>query len=372
MGIYKPKGCKVWWISFTHKSRQVRRSTETSDKRLAEKVHAKIQTQIVEGKWFEKPKGEDKTLSELFERYISEYTVHNKAKRTIRLEKGWARNMLDFFGDVPLAEITPSRISSYKVHLRVKELAPASINSQRGFLSHAFKKAVMEWEWISENPVEKVSRERVRNARDRWLTLGEEQGLIEASLIHVTGKGNTLEPRYWLREIVVFALNTGMRQDEILSLKWPDVDLFRKTATVVRSKNGEKRTVPLNLRVFELLKAKAKASDATSGYVFASEAGTKILARNLHRGFRGAVKRAGVTDFRFHDLRHTFATRLAQAGIDLYKVARLLGHKDIKMTQRYAHHYPESLRDGVEVLDRISTISAQSKEKGLAQNGLTP
>ena len=345
---------KVWWMRLTYNGKQVRSSTETSNKRLAEKIHAKVITQVAEGKWFARPKGEDKTLSEFFDKYISEYTAYNKAKRTIRQEKGWARNMVAFFGDVTLAEVTPSRVSAYKAHLREKGLAPASINSQRGFLRHAFKKAVLEWEWLDSNPVENVGRERVRNARDRWLTLEEEQGLIEASLIHVTGRGNTLEPRYWLREIVVFALNTGMRQDEILSLRWPDVDLFRKTAMVVRSKNGEKRTVPLNLRVFGLLKAKAKASDATSGYVFASEAETKILAPNLHRGFYGALKRSGITDFRFHDLRHTFATRLAQAGVDLYKVARLLGHKDIKMTQRYAHHYPESLRDGVEVLDKLS------------------
>lgn len=73
--------------------------------------------------------------------------------------------------------------------------------------------------------------------------------------------------------------------------------------------------------------------------------------------------------FRFHDLRHTFATRLVQAGVDLYKVAKLLGHKDIRMTQRYAHHYPESLRDGVEVLDRLGTKLAHSKKKELTVAG---
>ncbi len=80
----------------------------------------------------------------------------------------------------------------------------------------------------------------------------------------------------------------------------------------------------------------------------------------MRRAFYEALKRAEIDDFRFHDLRHTFATRLAQAGVDLYKIAKLLGHKDIKMTQRYSHHYPESLRDGVAVLDRISPILAQS------------
>jgi integrase len=268
--------------------------------------------------------------------------------------------------------ISPSGVSAYKVHLRKKGLASATINLYRGFLRHAFKKAVMEWEWVRENPVEKVPGERVRNARDRWLTLDEEKTLIDACVIYATGKGNVMTAHYWLQEIVIFALNTGMRQGEILSLSWPDVDLFKRTATVVRSKNGEKRTIPLNRKAFAVLKAKARGRNITEGYVFASDVGTKILARNLHRGFCAARKRTNIENFRFHDLRHTFATRLVQAGVDLYKVARLLGHKDIKMTQRYAHHYPESLRDGVEVLDGLelesSTNIAQSKEKGLREN----
>jgi len=370
MGLYKRGG--VWWMRFNHQERQIRRSTETTNKRLAERIEAKVLTQMAEGKWFERSVGADKTLQDLFYRYISEHSSLNKAKRTARQDRGFAKEMLAFFGDVPITEISPSGVSAYKVHLRTKGLAAATINLQRGFLRHAFKKALLEWEWVRENPVEKVSSEKVSNARDRWLTLDEEKKLIDACVIYATGKGNVMAPHYWLQEIVVFALNTGMRQGEILSLSWPDVDLFKRTATVVRSKNGEKRTIPLNRKAFAVCKAKALGREITKGYVFASEVGTKILARNLHRAFCDAKKRAEIEDFRFHDLRHTFATRLAQAGIDLYKIAKLLGHKDIKMTQRYSHHYHESLRDGVEVLDGLvqeeSTNIAQSKEKGLRDN----
>lgn len=365
MGLYKRD--TVWWMTFSFKGNQVRRSAETTDRKLAEKIYAKVLTQVTEGKWFDKPLHEDKTLSDLFERYINEYTVMNKAERTIRQDRGFAKNMLEFFGDALLSEITPNRISSYKAHLRAKGLSAATINMQRGVLSHVFKKAVREWEWVKENPVEKVSRERIRNARDRWLTIEEANKLLNACVIYATGRGNIKVPHYWLQEIVFFDLNTGMRMDEVLSLEWPHVDLFRKTVTVIRSKNGEKRTIPLNQKAFELLKTKTKARDILSKYVFASEVGTKINSGNLRRSFYNALERAEITDFRFHDLRHTFATRLAQAGVDLYKIAKLLGHKDIKMTQRYSHHYPESLRDGVEVLDKIITILSQSNEKGLRQ-----
>ncbi len=190
--------------------------------------------------------------------------------------------------------------------------------------------------------------------------------MLKCSVLHPTHKENQVESVYWLQEIVLFALNTGMRQDEILSLEWPNADLFRKTVLVVKSKNGEKRTIPMNQKVFELIKAKARENQSKSKFVFASEAETKILRRNLMRAFYNAKDRAKIDDFKFHDLRHTFATRLAQAGIDLYMISKLLGHKDIKMTQRYSHHCPDSLRSGVEVLDRISTELAQSNEKGLA------
>jgi integrase len=94
--------------------------------------------------------------------------------------------------------------------------------------------------------------------------------------------------------------------------------------------------------------------------VFASSAETLFDARNLTRSFRLAATKAALSDFRFHDLRHTFATRLAQAGVDLYKVQRLLGHKTAAMTQRYAHHSPESLREGVLILERVHPQISQN------------
>ena len=369
MGLFK-RGT-VWWMRFTYKGRQIKRSTETRDRRIAERIHHKVMTQVAEGKWFDRLEGEDKTIGDLLDRYIVDYALPNKAPNTVRTDRGMVREMKEFFGDTPLNNVTPRLITEYRSMCRSKGLSPSSINHRRTLLRHAFKLAIREWEWVNENPVDRVGREKVNNARDRWLTLDEEKRLLDSCVIYsngITGRENAKEPRHWLQEIVLFALNTGMRQDEILSLALPDVDLFRRTVTVVRSKNGEKRTIPLSQRAFVLLKAKAKVRSIRSELVFASEAGTKIDHRNLRRAFYEALKRAGIDNFKFHDLRHTFATRLAQAGVDLYKIARLLGHKDIKMTQRYSHHYPESLRDGVAVLDRISPILAQSRKKGATEN----
>jgi len=122
---------------------------------------------------------------------------------------------------------------------------------------------------------------------------------------------------------------------------------------VFKSKNNERTTIPLNETALELLKAKGKVRSIKTDLVFHTKTHNSIDGCNVGRAFRIALRRAGIQDFRFHDLRHTFAKRMVQAGKDLYKVQMLLGHKTPIMTQRYAHHYPESLRDGVEVLDRI-------------------
>jgi integrase len=213
---------------------------------------------------------------------------------------------------------------------------------------HAFNLAEREWEWCRENPMRKVSMEPVHNQHDRWLTPQEEAGLL------------TVAPA-WLREVIVFALNTGMRQGEILSLQWRDVDFTRGTLVVMKSKNRERRTLPLNNTVYALLAGKQAAYGQSDGLVFTTSAGTPLKARYVVRAFSNARNRAGMPDFRFHDLRHTFATRLAQKGVDLYKIQRLLGHKTGVMTQRYAHHSPEILRDGVRVLDPSSRLERGTK-----------
>ena len=171
---------------------------------------------------------------------------------------------------------------------------------------------------------------------------------------------------------MIFAINTGLRQDEIIKLSWDRVDLFRKTLTILEQKNRGKDTLPLNEQVIEILKARYKVRSIKSNLVFFNKMGEALDPDNLRRSFYFFVEKAKVNKCRWHDLRHTFATRLVQAGVDLYKVQKLLRHKSPIMTQRYAHHYSESLRDGVEALDKISTNLAQSNEKGVPANAVTP
>ena len=245
----------------------------------------------------------------------------------------------------------PALLAAYKATRRAEGAAAKTINHDLALLGHAFQLAVKEWEWVAENPVHKVSKEKVRNLIERSLTAEEEQRLLGAS------------PE-WLQEIILFAANTGLRQSEILNLQWCNVDLFRRTITLLEQKNGGRDTLPVNAKTLAVLKARAKVRSLKTDYVFFNGAGNRRDARDLLRAFYPAMKQADVRRFRFHDLRHTFATRLVQAGADIYTVQKLGRWKTISMVLRYAHHHAESLRAGIEILDRvpagISTKLAQS------------
>ncbi|HXF92462.1 MAG TPA: tyrosine-type recombinase/integrase [Nitrospiraceae bacterium] len=353
MGLVK-RG-KVWWMQFTYQGARIRRSTGTSDKRLAEAILAKVKVNLVEGRYFDVSEEQTRTVTELLDRFEQEHVSKLASQRAYR---GYLKHFRAFFGDRTLAEITPKLIVAYKTHRYADGVKPATINRELACLKKAFNLARREWEWCQDNPVSRVSMEKEANKRDRWLTQEEERRLLAACPA-------------WLREIVVFALHTGMRLGEILALTWSGVDLFRKTVTVFRSKNGERRTIPINQTVVDLLKRKARVRSLHTTLVFCSTAHTQIEANNLRRAFRLALQEAKIADCHFHDLRHTFATRLVQAKVDLYTVQRLLGHKSPTMTQRYAHHYPESLRYGVAILDQgwtsdtILTQSAGSDQPGV-------
>ncbi len=357
MGLYR-RG-RAWWMSFTYKGKQYRKPTETNNKKLAEKIYFKVKTQIAEGKWLEKPIGAEKTVRELLDKYLREHSARNKAPKTYLRDQSLAKHLNDAFGDCLLTDLNARAIAEYKVKRRDEGLAANTVNNELRLLSHAFNLAIREWEWVEVNPVSKVSKERVNNQVERWLTHDEEQSLLAASPL-------------WLQEIIIFAVNTGLRLSEILNLSWERVDLFRRTLTILEQKNKGKDTLPLNDQAMEILKARHKVRSIKSNLVFFNKEGQAHDASNLRRAFNTALKKADIQKCRFHDLRHTFATRLVQSGVDLYKVQKLLRHKSPIMTQRYAHHYPESLRDGVEALDKNYHIFITGQRKGATAITVTP
>jgi len=171
------------------------------------------------------------------------------------------------------------------------------------------------------------------------LTEEEEDRLLEASSEH-------------LRTILVVALNTGMRRGEILNLKWNQIDLQAREIRVEKTKSGKPRIVDINSFLLDVL-TKLKNEHKDGQYVFLNPKTGKPY-KKLQTSFKGACRRAGIKGLRFHDLRHTFASRLIMRGVDLIRVKELLGHSSVKMTERYTHSNQEGRKKAVELLCRKS------------------
>ena len=340
MGLYK-RGT-VWWMSFSHQGQQCRRSTETEDKKLAVRIFDKLRGEIAEGKWFEKLPGEAYTFKDLMEKYMSEYSAVNKAKSSHKRDKSLSAHLLESFGSAYLTDISPVIISEYKVKRRAEKASPRTINYELTLMGHAFNIAIKEWEWIEDNPVRRVKKDRVNNTIERWLTLDEEEKLLKFS-------------PSWLKDIIIFAIHTGLRQSELLDLKWSQIDFERRTMIIYEQKNGGIDTLPLNETSMEVLRNKAE--HLPDDYVFPSNVNTRKGNRDLLDSFYKARERASIKNFRFHDLRHTFATRLVQRGVGIYEVQKLGRWKNTSMVMRYAHHYPESLRSSIEVMDEFKKVA---------------
>ncbi len=342
-----------WHICIRHNGEKIQRSLKVpvgkkADERRARDIGAKIRTEIIEGSYFEKPIGSKKTFKQLMVKFIAEHAP----KVSGNMQKSYTtslKHLIPFFGETNLLSISPKMISRYKVLRNDEGAAPASINRELSMMSKAFNIAVREWEWIKENPVSKISREKENNERDRWLSKNEEILLLDKS------------PE-WLREIILFAIHTGLRQDELLSLSWSRVNLLRKTIIIQETKNRKPKTLPLNKVALGILDQRSKVRSIKNNLVFLNKNGKKIHSNNLRLSFYTVLRRVGINDFTWHDLRHTFGTRLSQAGFDLYKTSKLMGHQDIKTTQRYAHHCPDSLRDGVEILEVDYNLTTMGKK----------
>ena len=352
MGLYLRDS--VWWMCFSHLGKQVRRSTETEDKKLALRIFDKIRGEIAEGKWFEKLPGENYTFAELMDKYMKEYSAVNKAASSHIRDKSLNDHLQESFGKLYLPEINSKMISEYKTKRRLEGASPRTINYELSLMRHAFNLAIREWELIESNPASKVKKERVRNILERWLSLDEEKRLLLAS-------------PGWLQEIILFAIHTGLRRGEILRLKLSQIDFERRTMIITEQKNGEIDTLPLSQNAQKILEHRRSNRLPGCDLVFPSQNGTRIIERNLFRAFDEAMSRANIENFRFHDLRHTFATRLVQAGVGMYEVQKLGRWKTPSMVMRYAHHNPESLRPAIEIMDGLGqnfiTILSQCPKK---------
>lgn len=336
-GVYK-RG-SIYWIRYADPTgRIVRESAKTKNINEALKLLAKRKTEVAEGKYPEKVIIKNHSFFELCERYENWACIQ---KSYLRSKKYLIPVIKDFFGNLLLRRFTTHIVEQLQVDLIKQGKKPATINRYLACIKHMFTKAV-EWDMVEEEVLKRIRRVKFlkeENRRLRYLTEGEIQRLLSCCDKH-------------LFPIVFTALNTGMRKDEILSLKWDNVDLKNGYIHVEKSKNSDRRDIPMNEQLLALFRKLFTERKLNTDYVFVNpETNTRYY--DIKRSFKYALKKAKITDFKFHDLRHTFASHLVMNGVDLTTVKELLGHKEIKMTLRYSHLAPEHKTKAVSCLNRI-------------------
>jgi integrase len=231
-------------------------------------------------------------------------------------------------------------IEKYKLKRLNEGKMPATVNRELSVLKRAFNVAI-SWSMTDENPVQRVKFLRQPEPRERILTKDEEMRLFEACTEH-------------LRPIVLTALRTGMRKAEIANLQWSQVDLKNGELEVIKTKSGKKRIIPINEDLYQMLRLLREKKD-NSEFVFQyvdQKTGKRKHLRFFRRSFENACRRANIKGFTFHDLRHTFASRLVRSGVDLITIKDLLGHYSVKTTERYTHSNREQKRKAVEILSK--------------------
>ena len=264
-------------------------------------------------------------FSKLAERY-KEFAAGYK--RGWQEEKYIVEEFATLFGDTPLAQITTWQIEKWKAE-QGKTLNLATVNRRLTVIKHMFKKAV-EWDLTKANPATLVKRFTITSERTRFLNRDEIQRLLQECEKQVTSP--------WLLSLVTLALNTGMRQGELLAMKWENVNFERAMISIVQSKTLRPKSIAMNQPTKDALNW--LQANRYGDHLFMWPWGDKIGKVTVYDAFKKACGAAGIEDFRFHDLRHTFASHLVMAGVDLVTVKELLGHKTIAMTNRYTHLGP--------------------------------
>ena len=268
---------------------------------------------------------EQRTLADLIERYETE--ILDQREGDSRRRRQQLALWRDRLGTRYVVQTTPAAIAQVRGDLKREGRAAGTVNRYLAALSHAFTVAVREWGWLDSNPVKNVKRLPEPRGRVRFLS-DDERGRL------LTATADSPDPQLHL--LVVLAISTGMRQGEILRMRWVDIDLNRGQAVLHHTKNGERRTVPIAGPALTLLGHHGKVRRIDSPYVFAAPDGDapNNFARNH---WLAALREARIEDFRFHDLRHSAASYLAMNGATLMEIADVLGHKTLQMVRRYSH-----------------------------------
>lgn len=324
-----------WYSDFWHEGKRHRKSWGPISKTMAKEKEGLWRADIRKGIIKKSRKIRFETLAEKYEKFAE----LNKKPSTARRNKSSLNMLRPHFKGKLIGSINSWMAEKYKSDRIKGGSKPATVNRDIDVLRNMMKKAV-EWGCLYVNPLVGVKHLKENNEK-MWVLTDEE----EEMLLNECHNRPQRRKKKYLKDLVHFALNTGMRQGEIFNLKKLHLKIRKRYVTVVDSKNSERRNVPLNDTALEIARRRLKASG--SDYLFCNSRDRKLT--QLTNAFWTAVKESGLIRyegkekirFRFHDCRHTFGSRLGMDGTDLKTIMEIMGHKTHKMAMRYQHPAPD-------------------------------
>lgn len=299
----------------------------------AEKWARAVSRELDLGSYIPRTEAEDTTLAQLVERYLADVVPKFRGAHTEKVRLATLTNQL---GRLKLTAITSSAVARYR-DARMQRASGSTVLRELQTLSAMLGHARREWGIPIPNAVTGVRKPQPNRARDRRLDAEEERRLMDALAYkgrRANGEWGKGARNHWVKPLVQLALATAMRRGELLSLEWRNVDLTRRTALLPITKNGDSRSVPLSTTAVAVL---AELPRSMTGRVF------PISAEALKCAWVRACASAEITDLHFHDLRHEAISRMAERLPNVIELARVTGHRDLKMLARYYHPRVEDL-----------------------------
>lgn len=342
MSLFKRQDSPYWWVKLAHKGRRLQQSTGTSDKAKAREYHDKLKASL----WDQERLGvkPSRTWNEAVVRYLAE-TSHKASQFADKAHLRWVDR---FLGGVALGKIDRELLDRIHSARLAEGAANSTVNRTMEVIRAVMRRAANEWDWLDRVPRIRMLPEPTR--RVRWITRDEADRLIAELPEH-------------LAAMVQFSLETGLRRANVTGLEWSQVSLERRTAWIHpdQAKARKAIAVPLSATAVVVLRGQIGKH---STHVF-SYRGNPVRQVNT-KAWRQALQRAGIAEFRWHDLRHTWASWHAQAGTPLHVLQELGGWECVEMVRRYAHLSTVHL---AEYVDRVSSLRLVAKD-GVATNGL--
>lgn len=330
MALYKRN--TVWWVSFTHNGQRIQRSTGTDNKIGAQEYHDKLKAEL-----WSVSKLEDKPIYS-WRDAVMRWLRENESKRSIEIDKVHLRWLDIHLRNYQLHEITRDVLESIALKKEAESVTQTTVNRVLEVVRAILNRAYKEWEWIEKVPV--VRMRKIEKSRIRWLTFAEVNKLLKELPPH-------------LNDMAIFSLATGLRASNVTGLQWRDIDLVKGHAWIHPDQAKSKKAIPVPLNEDAMLVLKARIGTHPQ-YVFTYK--NNPIQKCSTRAWKNALDRAHIKNFRWHDLRHTWASWHVQNGTSLQELQQLGGWSSFEMVLRYAHLSGDLLRHAADRIGKLGVV----------------